>query len=33
MNFLKFISAVFAGEIVLCSIYVFGGGFMVQDWL
>jgi hypothetical protein len=33
MNFMKFIFAVFVGELVLCSIYVFSGGFLVQNWL
>jgi len=33
MNFMKFIFAVFVGELVLCSIYVFSGGFAVQNWL
>ena len=33
MDFLKFILAVFIGELVLCSIYVFSGGFAVRNWL
>ena len=33
MHFLKFIAAVFTGELVLCSIYVFSGGSLVRNWL
>ena len=33
MNFLKFILAIFIGELILCSIYVFSGGFAVRNWL
>ena len=29
MHFGKFIAAVFAGELILCSLYVFGGGRLV----
>jgi uncharacterized membrane protein YdjX (TVP38/TMEM64 family) len=32
MNFAKFIFAVFTGEAVLCSIYVFTGGALVRHW-
>ncbi len=30
MNFAKFISAVFVGEIILCSVYVFFGGAVLN---
>jgi uncharacterized membrane protein YdjX (TVP38/TMEM64 family) len=30
MNFPKFISAIFIGELALCSIYVFSGGFLID---
>lgn len=30
MNFLKFISAIFIGEIILCGIYIFGGGQLLS---
>ena len=33
MNFVKFILAVFVGEFILCSIYVFFGGFAIRNWL
>src|SRR5262249_5652013 len=33
MHFVKFISAVFVGELILCSIYVFSGGAFVRSWL
>jgi len=33
MNFPKFILAVFTGELILCSIYVFSGGFVFRNWL
>ena len=32
MNFIKFIAAVFAGEFVLCAVYIFFGGSLVK-WL
>jgi uncharacterized membrane protein YdjX (TVP38/TMEM64 family) len=31
MNFPKFISAVFIGELALCSIYIFGGGSLMRS--
>jgi uncharacterized membrane protein YdjX (TVP38/TMEM64 family) len=31
MNFLKFITAVFVGELILCSIYVFTGGSLIRS--
>jgi uncharacterized membrane protein YdjX (TVP38/TMEM64 family) len=30
MNFLKFIAAIGAGELVLCSAYVFSGGYLME---
>jgi uncharacterized membrane protein YdjX (TVP38/TMEM64 family) len=33
MHFLKFIAAVFAGELVICSLYIFSGGSLVRNWL
>ena len=33
MNFFKFISAVFVGELILCSFYVFTGGSIVRSLL
>jgi uncharacterized membrane protein YdjX (TVP38/TMEM64 family) len=33
MNFLKFISAITAGEVILCSIYVFSGGYLMDRFL
>jgi uncharacterized membrane protein YdjX (TVP38/TMEM64 family) len=29
MHFPKFLGAIFLGELVLCSIYIFGGGYLV----
>lgn len=31
MNFTRFISAVFLGELVLCSIYIFSGGALLRS--
>lgn len=31
MNFVRFISAVFIGELILISIYVFGGGHLIKN--
>ncbi len=33
MNFPRFILAVFIGEVIICSIYVFSGGFAARNWL
>ena len=33
MNFLKFIAAVFVGEVILCSLYIFGGGHLIKNFL
>lgn len=30
MNFLKFILAIFVGEVILCSVYVFSGGYLMD---
>lgn len=30
MNFLKFIVAIFVGELILCCIYIFGGGHILS---
>ncbi len=32
MNFAKFITAVFAGEMTLCVIYIYFGGFLINLW-
>lgn len=32
MNFAKFIVAIFAGELILCSIYIFAGSYMMKFW-
>lgn len=31
MNFVKFIAAIFVGEVILCSIYVFGGSQLMTQ--
>ena len=33
MNFFKFILAIFVGELILCSFYVFTGGSVLRNWL
>ena len=30
MNFLKFIAAITAGELILCSFYIFSGGYIID---
>lgn len=32
MNFLKFVSAVLIGELILCSFYIFSGGYLMSVW-
>ena len=32
MNFPKFISAVFVGELAICTIYIFSGGFLIRSF-
>ncbi len=32
MNFPKFIAAIFAGEMILCSLYVFAGSYVMTFW-
>jgi uncharacterized membrane protein YdjX (TVP38/TMEM64 family) len=33
MNFLKFIAAIFVGEVFLCSLYIFGAGHLIKKFM
>jgi hypothetical protein len=31
MNFTRFIAAIFLGELVLCSVYIFSGSYLIKS--